>query len=150
MDTQEMTFTVAIAKAPDGNKPGSIKTDDGTWITAWPSEFEKFRTGGRYRATVYNKPYNNKDQWTVSKIDKGGKIEALDNAAPAPQNAGHAEPPPRTPYTNGNGDIPPILSNLLAHAIASGAIKEPAQLAEWAKGVKMAVQVYHNPTGTPY
>ena len=82
MDTQTVTFTVEAMKAPADGKPGAIKTDQGKWITVWEGEFAKFSKDGRYKAVVYNKPFNGKDNWTVSKEDKGGKIEVL-NGAPA-------------------------------------------------------------------
>ena len=80
MNTQTVTFTVEALKAPADGKPGAIKTDQGKWITAWEGEFGKFSKGVRYKTVVYNKPYNGKDQWTVSKLDKGGSIEVIGQA----------------------------------------------------------------------
>src|SRR3990167_3473675 len=90
MDTQTATFTVEVVKRPEGTKPGQIKTEAGKWLTVWPGQIDQFREGGKYRAVLYNKPFNNKDNWTVSAPDKGGKIEVLGTSDKANGNgAGH-------------------------------------------------------------
>ena len=57
-------------------------------------------------------------------------------AAAVPQLQPRPPAPPR-------GDLPPIVSNVLAHAVQAGLIKEPHQLAEWAKWIKQAENTYH-------
>ena len=155
MDTTPLTFTVAAIQGPQGKKPAILNTTDGRQITVWPTEFPHFQQGGTYTATCYNKPYNNQDQWTVSALSKGGSIVRAAGGPPPNLPPQNQPPPVGNPYPPShnqpmNCDIPPILSNLLAHAIQAGKIDTPDQLSEWAKAVKMAVQVYHNPAGNPY
>lgn len=91
METQTVTFTAEVLKAPADGKPGAIKTDQGRWITVWEDEFSSFSKGVRYKAVVYNKPFKGKDNWVISKPDKGGSIEVVGNAAMivhAPSNGG--------------------------------------------------------------
>lgn len=130
--TRTVTFTVEALKAPDGNKPGAIKTDSGNWINVWGGEFPRFTKGHKYRAVVYNKPYKGKDQWTVSAPDKGGRIEALGNGV---GGNGHSGVSP-----GGDGIPEPALrfvSNVVGSAITAGTIKDPLQIASWADAAYM-------------
>lgn len=128
LQTRTVEFTVAALKAPDGKKPGSVKTDRGNWINVWEGEYPRFRKGVKYRAVVYNKPYQGKDQWTVSALNKGGRIDETGAQKPPSGNGGsHAEahefPEP----------VLRFVSNVVASAVTAGALKTPGDISVWAK-----------------
>ena len=115
MDTQTVTFTVDVLKAPADGKPGAIKTDQGRWITVWEDEYAKFSKGYRYKAVVYNKPFKGKDNWTISKEDKGGSVEVVSGAPTVP----HASDNGRDDYEDRKSEAI-FVTGVVQQAMASG------------------------------
>jgi hypothetical protein len=103
METRTAEFTAKYVNQPDGKRPGSIKTEADELIKAWPEEITKFSQGQRYRAVLYNKPYEGKDQWIVSGTNKGGSVTLLgeSNVVPGPGTTPVAQgtsAPPQTAF----------------------------------------------------
>ena len=77
-----------------------------------------------------------KGQWRMTGFRTGNGQQS---AAPQMQTPGQTLP---TPEPTGFDELPPILSNVLAHAITAGA--KPEQLPEWAKWTREAIRTFRN------
>lgn len=75
--------------------------------------------------------------FTFGSTDFGKWIESWDYAR---QDAVPAGTTDSKPASNGDRFYMPFVSNICAHAIASGQIKEPSQISPWAKAAYDAAQ----------
>jgi len=82
-------------------------------------------------------------------IGKGGQLFPSEQPQPqpgtaAPRNASWpGKPQQELTYEKPPADSPPILSNVLAHAISAGVLTRAEELPEWAKWTNEAIKAFH-------
>jgi hypothetical protein len=108
----------------EGARSGSIKATDGRY---YGFEAKKYPTSSWEKGKTYNvelksREYNGKTYWDITARHEG--------TAPRSNGAG---PPPLV-----DRFWMPFVSNVVAHAIAGGQVKDPAQVFNWAMAAKQA------------
>lgn len=150
MTAQPVTITVKYVNQPREAqwKSGSIKDANGQRFSVDKQFLEHFQVG-----ETCDILWEQVGQYPTI-VGKGGQLfphapqPAPGSAVQAgpPRNAtwpAPAQNPPEMTHEKPAADTPPILSNVLAHAIAAGVITQPADLAEWAKWTNEAIKSFH-------
>ena len=134
---------------------GSIKGSDGEYYNVPDECLGNFRVGELINLGYENRQVQ-KGKWTGkwvrdAKLKNGQPLqtglpgpvpEYQPNPTPLPVGAAPIAPADPAPVA----PPPPILSNVLAAAVSSGVAAVPEDLLKWARYLKMAVDVYGNPT----
>lgn len=127
---------------------GSVKDQTGQHWLVKKEALGMFQPGQPANITYEQKTSQNGKQYNmvtaVNGAPIGGQAQQVGQAVPqqyqaplAPQQA------PPSPAPRNSQDAPPILSNVLAHAIEKGIIQNPKQLEAWAAGTKSAIEAFH-------
>lgn len=121
-----MQVTVASIHPPKpGGKRSSIKTSTGAYI-GFDAERLSFDAGKTYDIDVKEHEFQGKTYQTATRINTAVSA-ASSNVGPAPGS-----------YAALDRWYMPFVSNTVAHAIASGYIKDASQILIWARAAKVA------------
>lgn len=148
--TDRTYIRVQYVNQRQGNRPPSIKDANGNYYTIQDNVVGWFQKGAEGDIGFYDKPnprggvYHIATEWNGQAFprDQGqrsGGMQPVSQAAPQVQRPPAQTAPPQ--------DIPPILSNVLAHAIEKGAT--PSDMPEWARWTAEAIKTFRNPSLPP-
>jgi hypothetical protein len=147
----QLTIQVAYVNPPDParNRPSAnIKDANGQmYILPDPQHVAWFQKGQTYQIG-----YEQRGKYFYLLSVNGQQIaqpqsQAPQAPAPMPQQPmpmPQPMPPQPMPPQPARQDLPPIVSNVLAHAIQAGAITSPEQMCEWAAWLHEAEMSYRS------
>lgn len=148
-----MQIQVQYVNPPPSGEPwkSSIRDTNNVRYSVPEPCLGMFQVGGVYEITYEGKTSQSGSIYNVITSVNGQPLQTGNQAPrqqppkppPPPASLGAPTPSSVTQAT------PPILSNLLHAAIEAGLVKQPNDLEEWARAVRMAVQVYFNPSSYP-
>lgn len=152
--TEAIQTTIQYVNPRNGNRPPTIKDGGGNYYTisdaALPFVQQFKGQTGSLGYFVNQKGYFVATHWNGQELPRGQGARPMPqgNGAPPQQPAPRPQARP-APQPAPQADVPPILSNVLAHAIQAGRVESPEQLSEWAKWTKEAIKTFNNPSAPP-
>lgn len=133
---QTATIKVDYVNQPkkQGGKYGNLNSG-GTYYMVPTDRLGFFSKGETYEIGF------NQQKWGDNSVNVVTHVNGQDITG-ASQDRSAPAPPKGTIYTPKQQDLPPILSNVLSHAIQAGIVQNPNELKIWAGALKDAINVF--------